>query len=58
MAEPALRETFGNFLVETGNKYKDMVVLDADLSLLQGHINLLKHTQIDFSIWVSQNKIC
>ena len=32
MAEPALRETFGNFLVETGNKYKDMVVLDADLS--------------------------
>ena len=32
MGEIALREVFGNFLVENGNKYKNMVVLDADLS--------------------------
>jgi len=32
MGEIALRDVFGNFLVENGNKYKKMVVLDADLS--------------------------
>jgi transketolase len=32
MNEIYLRDTFGNFLVENGEKYKDMVVLDADLS--------------------------
>jgi len=42
MAEPALRETFGNFLVETGNKYKDMVVLDADLSSSTGTYKFAK----------------
>lgn len=32
MKEIYLRDTFGNFLVENGEKYKNMVVLDADLS--------------------------
>jgi len=32
MNEIYLRDTFGNFLVEHATKYKDMVVLDADLS--------------------------
>lgn len=32
MSEPPLKETFGNFLVEIGEKNKDIVVLDADLS--------------------------
>ncbi|MFX1257989.1 MAG: transketolase family protein [Promethearchaeota archaeon] len=32
MFDHALRETFGNFLAENGEKYKDIVVLDADLS--------------------------
>jgi len=32
MNEIYLRDTFGNFLVEHGKTYKDMVVLDADLS--------------------------
>ena len=32
MAEPTLRDTFGDYLVENGNKLKDIVVLDADLS--------------------------
>ena len=42
MSEPALRETFGNFLVENGNKYKDMVVLDADLSSSTGTYKFAK----------------
>lgn len=32
MAEPILRDTFGNYLMELGKKFKDIVVLDADLS--------------------------
>ncbi len=40
--ELALRETFGNFLVENGNKYKDMVVLDADLSSSTGTYKFAK----------------
>ncbi len=32
MSEPALRDTFGDFLVEMGKKNNDIVVLDADLS--------------------------
>ncbi len=32
MAEPALRDTFGDYLVEIGKKNNDIVVLDADLS--------------------------
>jgi transketolase len=32
MSEPALRETFGNFLVKKGERLKNLVVLDADLS--------------------------
>lgn len=30
--EPPLRDTFGNYLVEEGQKNKDIIVLDADLS--------------------------
>jgi len=33
MPEPALRDTFGKILVENGNKYKNIVVLDSDLSI-------------------------
>ena len=33
MSEPSLRDTFGDFLVEKGHKDKNIVVLDADLSL-------------------------
>ena len=32
MSEPALRDTFGNYLVEIGKKYQNLVVLDCDLS--------------------------
>lgn len=32
MPDLAMRDVFGNFLVENGNKYKDLVVLDSDLS--------------------------
>jgi transketolase len=32
MVEPALRDTFGDFLVDIGKKNNDIVVLDADLS--------------------------
>ncbi|MFX0186834.1 MAG: transketolase family protein [Candidatus Hodarchaeota archaeon] len=32
MSETALRDTFGNYMIEIGKKYKDVVVLDADLS--------------------------
>ncbi|MFX1383805.1 MAG: transketolase family protein [Promethearchaeota archaeon] len=32
MVEPALRDTFGEYLAEIGKKFKDIVVLDADLS--------------------------
>jgi transketolase len=32
MPEPPLRDTFGNFLVEMGQKNENIVVLDADLS--------------------------
>ncbi len=32
MSEPALRETFGNFLLKKGERLKNLVVLDADLS--------------------------
>jgi len=32
MVEPAFRETFGSFLANSGEKYKNIVVLDADLS--------------------------
>ncbi len=32
MLEPLLRETFGNYLVEIGDKNKNIVVLDVDLS--------------------------
>ena len=41
-SEPALRETFGNFLVENGDKYKDVVVLDADLSSSTGTYKFAK----------------
>jgi transketolase len=33
MLEPPLRDTFGNFLVEIGQKNENIVVLDADLSV-------------------------
>ena len=36
MVEPALRETFGSFLAHNGEKYKNIVVLDADLSSSTG----------------------
>jgi len=32
VAEPTLRDTFGDYLIEVGQKNKDIVVLDADLS--------------------------
>ena len=32
LTEPTLRDTFGKFLLESGEKYKDIVVLDSDLS--------------------------
>ena len=32
MSEPLLRDTFGNFLVDIGEKNRNIVVLDADLS--------------------------
>ena len=33
MSENSLRDTFGDFLVKIGHKNKNIVVLDADLSL-------------------------
>ncbi|MFX1501115.1 MAG: transketolase family protein [Promethearchaeota archaeon] len=32
MVEPTLRDTFGDYLIKNGNKFKDVIVLDADLS--------------------------
>ncbi|MFO8017455.1 MAG: hypothetical protein R6U96_02370 [Promethearchaeia archaeon] len=32
MTDKALRDVFGDYLVDHGDKYKDIVVLDADLS--------------------------
>ena len=32
MAEPALRDTFGNYLLEIGKRNNEIIVLDADLS--------------------------
>ena len=42
MSESNLRDAFGSYLMKNGNKYKDIVVLDADLSSSTGTYKFAK----------------